>query len=181
MSRPTVVTTCMLGSSESWLHQQQPYSWHSRAGGGAVHSINSGHQPSISLKKQTRTEATRDRGKRVNRQRKPLRKARHFSRAFLVSDADWGRRYLSCLMPELCEAGLLSFCIVSLAGEGVLLMAEPVAPMFNLAFVFGLPAWSACVPVEVEVLLPLSVTGAAKALPAKRRPVVTHQTKFIHD
>jgi hypothetical protein len=25
------------------LHQQQPYSWHSRAGGGAVHSINSGH------------------------------------------------------------------------------------------------------------------------------------------
>src|SRR6476660_9826271 len=44
MSRPTVVTTCMLGSSESWLHQQQPYSWHSRAGGGAVHSINSGHQ-----------------------------------------------------------------------------------------------------------------------------------------
>src|SRR6476620_6733 len=45
MSRPTVVTTCMLGSSESWLHQQQPYSWHSRAGGGAVHSINSGRQP----------------------------------------------------------------------------------------------------------------------------------------
>src|SRR6185437_1865773 len=43
MSRPTVVTTCMIGSSESWLHQQQPYSWHSRAGGGAVHSINSGH------------------------------------------------------------------------------------------------------------------------------------------
>src|SRR6478672_6511054 len=43
MSRPTVVTTCMVGSSESWLHQQQPYSWHSRAGGGAVHSINSGH------------------------------------------------------------------------------------------------------------------------------------------
>jgi len=42
MSRPTVVTTCMIGSSESWLHQQQPYSWHSRAGGGAVHSINSG-------------------------------------------------------------------------------------------------------------------------------------------
>jgi hypothetical protein len=33
----------MLGSSESWLHQQQPYSWHSRAGGGAVHSINSGY------------------------------------------------------------------------------------------------------------------------------------------
>jgi hypothetical protein len=25
------------------LHQQQPYSWHSRAGGGAVHSIISGH------------------------------------------------------------------------------------------------------------------------------------------
>jgi hypothetical protein len=42
MSRPTVVTTCMLGSSKSWLHQQQPYSWHSRAGGGAVHSSNSG-------------------------------------------------------------------------------------------------------------------------------------------
>src|SRR6266567_1604144 len=43
MSRPTVVIICMLGSSESWLHQQQPSSWHSRAGGGAVHSITSGH------------------------------------------------------------------------------------------------------------------------------------------
>jgi hypothetical protein len=43
MSRPTVVITCMLGSPESWLHQQQPYSRHSRAGGGAVHSINSGY------------------------------------------------------------------------------------------------------------------------------------------
>src|SRR4029434_6407395 len=43
MSRPTVVTICMLGSYESWLHQQQRYSWHSRAGGGAVHSIKSGH------------------------------------------------------------------------------------------------------------------------------------------
>jgi hypothetical protein len=34
----------MLDSSESWLHQQQqPYSRRSRAGGGAVHSIRSGH------------------------------------------------------------------------------------------------------------------------------------------
>src|SRR5580765_4844520 len=49
MSRPTVVTTCMIGSSESWLHQQQPYSWHSRAGGGAVHSINSGLSIGLSL------------------------------------------------------------------------------------------------------------------------------------
>ena len=46
--------------------------------------------------------------------------------------------------------------------------------MFDLAFalVFGLPAWSACVPVEVEVLLPWSVRGAASG---------DHQCKFLHD
>src|SRR5262249_19228162 len=33
----------MLGSSESWEPQQAPRRWHSRAGGGAVHSIKSGH------------------------------------------------------------------------------------------------------------------------------------------
>src|SRR5262249_55444652 len=33
----------MIGSSQSWGPQQHPLSWHSRAGGGAVHSINSGH------------------------------------------------------------------------------------------------------------------------------------------
>src|SRR5215468_2434825 len=32
----------MLGSSESWEPQQAPRRWHSRAGGGAVHSIKSG-------------------------------------------------------------------------------------------------------------------------------------------
>src|SRR5262249_23567771 len=31
-----------LGSSESWGPQQHPHPWHFRAGGGAVHSINSG-------------------------------------------------------------------------------------------------------------------------------------------
>ena len=60
--------------------------------------------------------------------------------AFLVIDADWGRSYFSCLMPEPCEAGLLSFSIVSLVGDGVLLMPEPVVAMFDLAFaLFGLP------------------------------------------
>src|SRR5262245_6833053 len=43
MSRPIVVTACMLGSSESWGPYQHPPLWHSRAGGGAVHGINSGH------------------------------------------------------------------------------------------------------------------------------------------
>src|SRR6516162_10943224 len=33
----------MLSSSESWELQQAPRRWHSRAGGGAVHSIKSGH------------------------------------------------------------------------------------------------------------------------------------------
>src|SRR6185437_348437 len=43
MSRPIVVIVCMFGSSESWEPQQSPYPWHSRAGGGAVHSINNRH------------------------------------------------------------------------------------------------------------------------------------------
>src|SRR5215831_6931023 len=43
MSRPIVVTACMFGSSESWGPQQHPHAWHFRAGGGAVHSIKSGH------------------------------------------------------------------------------------------------------------------------------------------
>src|SRR5271169_2801978 len=43
MSRPIVVVACMIGSSVSWEPQQHPLLWHSRAGGGAVHSINSGH------------------------------------------------------------------------------------------------------------------------------------------
>ena len=34
----------MLGSSESWGPQQRPLPWRSRAGGGAVHGIRSGHQ-----------------------------------------------------------------------------------------------------------------------------------------
>jgi hypothetical protein len=42
ISNPIVVTVCMLSSSESWEPQQAPRRWHSRAGGGAVHSINSG-------------------------------------------------------------------------------------------------------------------------------------------
>src|SRR5271169_1789190 len=44
MSRPIVVIVCMTSSSESWEPQQRPHSWHSRAGGGAVHSIKSGHR-----------------------------------------------------------------------------------------------------------------------------------------
>src|SRR5262245_49521762 len=47
ISRPIVLTACMIGSSESWGPQQHPLSWHSRAGGGAVHSINSGHWHAI--------------------------------------------------------------------------------------------------------------------------------------
>src|SRR5215469_7993806 len=42
MSRPIVVIVCMFGSSESWEPQQAPHQWHSRAGGGAVHSIITG-------------------------------------------------------------------------------------------------------------------------------------------
>src|SRR6516165_1636318 len=42
MSRPTVIA-CMFSSSDSWELQQHPRLWHSRAGGGAVHSIRSGH------------------------------------------------------------------------------------------------------------------------------------------
>src|SRR5262249_25066239 len=41
MSRPTVIA-CMFSSSDSWELQQHPRLWHSRAGGGAVHSIRSG-------------------------------------------------------------------------------------------------------------------------------------------
>src|SRR4029077_18610477 len=43
MSRPIVVTPCMLPSSESWSPQRRPPQWHLRAGGGAVHSITSRH------------------------------------------------------------------------------------------------------------------------------------------
>jgi len=42
------VTACMFGSSESWGPQQHPHPWHFRAGGGAVHSIKSGHWPAAS-------------------------------------------------------------------------------------------------------------------------------------
>src|ERR1700682_4994624 len=42
MSRPIVVIVCMGSSSESWEPYQRPHPWHSRAGGGAVHSINNG-------------------------------------------------------------------------------------------------------------------------------------------
>src|SRR5882757_9387832 len=42
MSRPIVVTVCMDSSSESWEPQLLPQLWHSRAGGGAVHSIKFG-------------------------------------------------------------------------------------------------------------------------------------------
>src|SRR5258705_11421273 len=40
---PIVVITCIIASSESWGPYQRPHPWHSRAGGGAVHSINSRH------------------------------------------------------------------------------------------------------------------------------------------
>ena len=43
ISRPIVVIACMFSSSESWELQQHPRLWHSRAGGGAVHSITSRH------------------------------------------------------------------------------------------------------------------------------------------
>ncbi len=42
MSRPIIVIICV-GSSESWEPEQRPHPWHSRAGGGAVYSIISGH------------------------------------------------------------------------------------------------------------------------------------------
>src|ERR1700694_1471607 len=42
MSKPIVVIVCMALSSESWEPQQRPHPWHRCAGGGAVHSINSG-------------------------------------------------------------------------------------------------------------------------------------------
>src|SRR5262249_28541558 len=41
----------MFGSSKSWGLQQHPHPWHFRAGGGAVHSIKSGHSHcSISIR-----------------------------------------------------------------------------------------------------------------------------------
>jgi hypothetical protein len=43
LSRPMVVSVCMIGSSESWGLNSTPNPWHSCAGEGAVHSINSGH------------------------------------------------------------------------------------------------------------------------------------------
>src|ERR1700688_2475717 len=42
MSKPIVVIVCMARSSESWEPQQRPHPWHRCAGGGAVHSINTG-------------------------------------------------------------------------------------------------------------------------------------------
>jgi len=36
------VTACMASSSESWEPYRCPHLWHSRARGGAVHSINNG-------------------------------------------------------------------------------------------------------------------------------------------
>jgi len=36
------VTACMASSSESWEPYRRPHLWHSRAGGGAVHSITNG-------------------------------------------------------------------------------------------------------------------------------------------
>jgi hypothetical protein len=50
ISRPIVVITCIIASSESWGPYQRPHPWHSRAGGGAVHSINSGHSRAGPLK-----------------------------------------------------------------------------------------------------------------------------------
>jgi len=35
ISRPIVVITCIIASSESWGPYQRPHPWHSRAGGGA--------------------------------------------------------------------------------------------------------------------------------------------------
>ena len=43
ISRPIVVTACMASSSESWEPYRRPHLWHSRAGGGAVHSIKLRH------------------------------------------------------------------------------------------------------------------------------------------
>src|ERR1700692_1557788 len=43
MSGPIVGIVCRGSASESWEPYQRPHPWHSRAGGGAVHSINNGH------------------------------------------------------------------------------------------------------------------------------------------
>src|SRR6516165_9624544 len=45
-----LIIACMFSSSESLGLQQHPRLRHSRAGGGAVHSIKSEHQPSHSIK-----------------------------------------------------------------------------------------------------------------------------------
>src|SRR5450631_3713595 len=47
MSRPIVVTSCMAPSSKSWSPQRRPPQWHLRAGGGAVHSIKSGIEETV--------------------------------------------------------------------------------------------------------------------------------------
>ena len=36
---------CMSSPSKSWEPKQRPHPWHSRAGGGAVHSITNGSEP----------------------------------------------------------------------------------------------------------------------------------------
>src|SRR6476659_2137826 len=60
MSRSIVVIVCILGSSESWEHYQRPHPWHSRAGGGAVHSIKSGHSTKRGSYLTTPVQATSD-------------------------------------------------------------------------------------------------------------------------
>src|SRR5262249_9573831 len=65
ISRPIVVTACMFGSSESWGSQQHPLQWYFRAGGGAVHSIKSGHmqcseKPTHSITSPPRVSSHRD-------------------------------------------------------------------------------------------------------------------------
>src|SRR6516165_11992308 len=42
-----LIIACMFSSSESWELQQHPRLRHSCAGGGAVHSINTGHVASV--------------------------------------------------------------------------------------------------------------------------------------
>jgi len=51
------------GSSESWELQQHPRLWHSRAGGGAVHSIKSGHGSARSCYSITWSAVTTQRGR----------------------------------------------------------------------------------------------------------------------
>jgi hypothetical protein len=49
MSSPIAVIFCMDSSSRSWEPQKAPTPWHSRAGGGAVHSITNGHPARFSI------------------------------------------------------------------------------------------------------------------------------------